>query len=368
MGAATTMLGPLLPYLSARWALTDEEAGRFFVAQFAGSLLGALGSGWLLRRFGWRLIGPGGHALVGAGAFALASRHPAKAFAGMAVCGLGLGLLIPATNLLVATAKGARAPAALNLLNFGWCLGAVAAPVAIATSLPTAGIGGFAKGVACLEACALVAIRLSAKGTSALLPPLEAGSGGSTAGAFGRLTLLAALFQFLYVGTENSVSGWLPSYLSRCGWSAPAAAAAQAILWAGVLAGRLLAPLALRRADARGWMLFSLIVALAGILLVLSPPWWPAQIGGVGLAGLGLAAVFPTSVALYLERAGGRAVPAAGFVFACGALGGATVPWAAGMLAEFERSLRAALLVPASLVVVMILTEVNPSFRSQRRR
>jgi cyanate permease len=212
--------------------------------------------------------------------------------------------------------------------NFGWCLGAVTAPLAIAASLRSAGIGGFARGFAFFAGCAVVAIWVSAAGTTAFQPPRAAVCTDSTNTPCGRLALHAGLFQFLYVGTENSLSGWLPSYLSGLGWSARAAAAAQAGLWAAVLAGRLMAPFALRRAGARGWMLFSLMMALAGILLLISTPWRPAQLGGVGLAGLGLAAVFPTSVALYLERAGGRVVPATGFVFACGALGGATVPWA----------------------------------------
>ena len=49
-GMLTTLLGPLLPVLSARWSLADAQAGYLFTALFAGSMGGAVISGLLLPR------------------------------------------------------------------------------------------------------------------------------------------------------------------------------------------------------------------------------------------------------------------------------------------------------------------------------
>ena len=53
-GILTTLLGPLLPTLIARWTLNDAQAGDLFLVQFLASLLGVQLSGVLLSRLGFR--------------------------------------------------------------------------------------------------------------------------------------------------------------------------------------------------------------------------------------------------------------------------------------------------------------------------
>jgi fucose permease len=358
VGGATTMLGLLLPALSRQWGLGAGEAGRFFVAQFSGSLLGALCSGRLLCRLGWRALGAAAYTLLAAGVLALGARSYVVALTATAAYGIALGLLIPATNLFVGLGCGGRRAAALNLLNLAWCGGAVATPLVVAASVTQAGITTFAKVFALAAMGMALAVGIS---TSAGTPKLAGAPGAATGKDHyppGALTALAALFQFLYVGTENSLSGWLPSFVGRLGYTFQEAAAAQLGLWAAVLAGRMAAPVVLARLDARRWMVASLILALGGTVFVLSVRDWFALLAAVAVSGFGLAAVFPTSVALYLERGRDRVVPAAGLVFACGALGGATIPWVVGLLADWQRDLRRALVVAACCVAAMLLIEV----------
>src|SRR5207253_9109895 len=54
-GVMTTLLGPMLPVFSARWTLSDSQAGYLFTAQFASSILGVAISSVLVQRFGYRL-------------------------------------------------------------------------------------------------------------------------------------------------------------------------------------------------------------------------------------------------------------------------------------------------------------------------
>src|SRR5690349_18146428 len=60
IGIAMTMLGPVLPYFTHRWNLTDGQAGLFFSTQYFGSFLGTLATSWLLPRLGFsKVIGAG---------------------------------------------------------------------------------------------------------------------------------------------------------------------------------------------------------------------------------------------------------------------------------------------------------------------
>src|SRR5258708_20615696 len=53
-GIVMTFLGPMLPILSARWALTDSGSGTLFFAQFFSSMFGMLLSSVLVQRWGYR--------------------------------------------------------------------------------------------------------------------------------------------------------------------------------------------------------------------------------------------------------------------------------------------------------------------------
>ena len=129
-GIVTVLLGPLLPSLSARWGLTDTQAGDLFTAQFAASTLRFL-SGVLVPRLGYRLAIVLGVAWMGFGVGAVSTAWP-LGLGAVAVWGLGLGVCIPACNLLVAEVHPQRSGAALSLLNFTWSAGAVACPILLA--------------------------------------------------------------------------------------------------------------------------------------------------------------------------------------------------------------------------------------------
>src|ERR1700734_3372515 len=49
-GIVTTLMGPVLPILIGRWALSDQRAGLFFTAEFCGSMVGVSTLGALIGR------------------------------------------------------------------------------------------------------------------------------------------------------------------------------------------------------------------------------------------------------------------------------------------------------------------------------
>src|SRR3984885_3073239 len=119
-GIPPTLLGPMLPILIARWAMNDTQAGNLFLVQFLASLVGVQLSGVLLARFGFRPAFMLGLLLMGGGAAALLMRSTTLGMVSIATYGLGLGLIVPSDNLLIAeVSSGSKSRAgAVTLLNF----------------------------------------------------------------------------------------------------------------------------------------------------------------------------------------------------------------------------------------------------------
>jgi len=132
-GIVTVLLGPALPTLSARWSMNDAQAGQFFTVQFLASLGGNVLSGMLVQRFGYRVVLLAGLLCMAMGAMGLPlSAYHWMGVAAVACYGVGLGLVIPTCNLLVAEVNPTRRAAAVSLLNFSWSVGAVACPFLLA--------------------------------------------------------------------------------------------------------------------------------------------------------------------------------------------------------------------------------------------
>ena len=55
-GIITILIGQILPILSDRLLLSDEQLSYFFTAQFAGSLIGTLLTNFLAKRFGFVIV------------------------------------------------------------------------------------------------------------------------------------------------------------------------------------------------------------------------------------------------------------------------------------------------------------------------
>ncbi len=354
-GAVTTLLGPVLPVLISRWALSDAQAGALFTAQFGGSMLGVLLSNHLVPRLGFHRSLALSFGLMALGVAGLTTSVWAVGLALVAVYGVGLGLNIPATNLLVSEAHLARPSAALNFLNFLWGAGAVTCPPLIALLMM--------RGRASVGLLILAGL-LAVMGIWVAWEPTAPRSGRrETAEAYASdpppnvafLLLLGALF-FLYVGTENGLSGWVAAYARRLGttrgvpWEL-----APSFFWGALLLGRASAPGFLRFASDARIMGAGLVTAALGVLtLIVTPSSWLVFVG-VSLSGLGLAAVFPITIAMLARGFGPEASRRAGWLFALGGLGGATLPWLVGFLSTEFGTLRAGLAVPLLATFAMTI-------------
>ncbi len=333
-GVAGTILGPLLPALSARLQLGDGGSGALFTAQFGGAAVGALVCGTLLARWGYRRVLVLGYLMLAAGGVMLAATDARLVALGILLTGLGLGLLIPPSNLLVAETSGERKAAGLNWLNLCYGSGAVAGPVIVAWLRDHAGLPGVAGLVAVSGVISALALAFTVPRASSMAVHTEESTGGGFQWA-------VAATLFLYVGAETTLSGWLPTLaVRRLGAGSGLETAPLAAFWGCVLVGRVLAAVLLRWFTFPQLMRVSLIVGPAAAAALAFTGSVPAMTLIAALAGLAFGPVFPNTVAT-LEAGNGNASRRLGPpVFAAGAAGGAIVPWIAGWVSSGSSDVR----------------------------
>ncbi len=353
-GVVMTLLGPMLPMLSAQWSLNDAQAGYLFVAQFITSMFGMLLSGVLVQKMGYRKTLIVGLVLMAAGMAALNQTNWALGMAAVATFGIGFGSNTPAGNLFVAEASPADRAAALNWLNAAWGIGAMGCPLLVAWAQRVHRVPVFLYGMAALLlalAVFLSLVRFTADGE----PARAERAPHLTSAIWNRRVLLVALLFFIYVGTETSAGGWVASYARRMDLGSHAFwAMTPSFFWGALLAGRVSAPLLLRRLRETTLASVGLVIATAGIAVLLAARSMNLVVAGASLAGLGLASVYPISVSMLSRWFGENATRVSGAVFAGGNLGGAALPWLVGALSTHYGSLRVGFVVPLIGALIML--------------
>jgi fucose permease len=158
------------------------------------------------------------------------------------------------------------------------------------------------------------------------------------------------------VGAEQGTGGWVAALAKRVAHGAGRGyTIVPMFFWVGLLVGRGLAPLALRRVRENNLALIALTLAAAGMIVLQRANTIAVMDVGVTMAGLGLACIYPIYIAWLSHWYGERARKVGGVMFALAALGGAFAPWLVGIISKQTGSLRMGLLVPLANVVTMIV-------------
>jgi MFS transporter, FHS family, glucose/mannose:H+ symporter len=354
-GTATVMLGPLLPQLMEHWHIQDAQAGTLFTADFVGQLCGA----WIAAR-NLRASLVYGSILAAAGCLALLPLGFGAAHIALFCIGVGLGTGLTAGNILAGTTLPSARARLLVILNVAWGVGAIACPLLISLTVA----GGMRRFFIVMTALLLTASLLSFAIPRAI-PSNDAPGPSELAGRRPALTkspwplpllplLIFCTAMFLYVGVENSLGGWLPSYALRSSASLHASTIAL-YFWAAELFGRLLVAALMTVLSERVLYRFSLALLLIteGLLCSIAHPSAVGVITLTILGGFTLAPVFPLLVSFMLARTGTH--KRLGPLFASASLGGAVLPWLTGLCSTYLHGLRAGLLVPAAGAALLLL-------------
>jgi fucose permease len=353
IGIVTVLLSPLLPTLSAQWGLNYEQAGSLITAQYIGSTIGVGFSSVLISRWGFRFAIKSGLFFMAVGVASLMAGSQFVGTACVAGYGLGIGLAVPACNLLVAEVNPHRRSAALNLLNFSWSAGAVASPFLISAAVRFQHLTLFLAIVAALSL--LVVVGIAAMPPSIQEPMVPTGAAGAIPWKDRSLAILASLF-FLYVGVENGFGLWSASYANSLGTMSPAMAMmVPSFFYSALMLGRWGAPLVLARFEeirvAQGGLLLA-CTGMAGLVLAHS---LPSVAVSAAATGFGLAAVYPITISLLNREFGAAASRIGSLMFTCANLGGSFLPWLVGASSNQLHTLKAGLAVPLIGGAVMLV-------------
>ncbi len=345
-GVGTTLLGCVLPTLSTNWHMNDSRSGVLFAAQFSGSALGAL------------LVGSDFFASVVRGYMLLIASAVSIAFLAEFLqvlrffCfGLGLGLTMTATSMLIGAMYIRSRGSALSILNAYWAIGAALCPAIASLWVrrwpPTYLFLTFAAVLA-----GMLAIILQNR-------PADSGAdNGATQLKIGRrhlqLLFVFAALASLYVGVEVSISGWMMTYVHRLPISSkPWAPIATSCFWIALLSGRMLAPAILRRVSEAKLLNSCIAIGLASTVLLLLSHSPMAIVLSAASVGLMLGPIFPLCIAKALAFMNDS--PKTKWIFSISGLGAAVLPWMIGKLSAHSGSLRIGLMVPVLALAAMII-------------
>lgn len=356
-GMMASMLGTIVPTLGPRLGLRTLELSWLALAQGLGLATTSVWAGALMDRSGNK---PGIAAgLVASVAGLILLAHPtglALAMIAMALLGVGGSLVIVGANALVNDVSTDNKTAALNVLNLFVGLGGMTTPLVAGNLLhsdPTA-VAWTAAGIA------LLALIIALMTT--MPKPLPVQRETPVAGIFGtRMLYVLSAVTFLYTACEFATWNWLPKYLVTTGMPSAQALNILSLGFAtGMIAGRFVAATVLAR--------FSpvTVVLTCALGMILTSSATLALAGGEGTgvlvfgAGLAMAPVFPTTIAIIgqlFPRGSGTAI---GFAITCGFSGLVITSPVIGMIAGHtpQGIGRALLLIPvlSGAMVALLLT------------
>ncbi len=353
-GMIAAMLGTILPDFSARFKLTPQQNGTIAFCQAIGLIIASVSVGPLIDHEGKKAGLVLGLAVITLALLLLPRSGGFRSIAShLTLLGLGGGIIVTAANALGSDVTPDRRGTTLNLLNLFFGLGGLATPFISANLLARNST----------RLCYLVAGLAAATLLLNIATPMPQPSGPQSFvfSEIGDLVShpalwLIALFIFLYVASEVGVWNWLVQHLIAQGVNP---SRALNILSLGFALGLMLGRVGVSQ------ILISvsgLTVTLAASVLMLITTWLMVRtrnptVAGVlvFLAGVSMAPVFPTALAIVGDTFPRMTGTAMGIVITFGWIGLAVSSRIIGGIAGGDnKRLRTALLVLPAMAALMI--------------
>jgi fucose permease len=360
-GVIAAMLGTVMP----SFHLAGDQNGNIALAQAIGLVIASVSVGPLIDTRGKKTALLGGLTLI---TLALAGLPSADGYTQLMllyfVLGLGGGIIVTGANALASDVSESRRASALNLLNLFFGLGGLLTPlVASLLNGNTAWL--------CYLGAGLGVIALAANFVAKIPPPTGARS--FKVSEIGTIVsrpvlYLLALFLFLYVACEVGVWNWLNLYLVSRNIDPAKALKILSLGFAlGLLIGRVVVSRILIKVS-------SITVTLVAAALMAATTYMMLQSSdatfawiAVFCAGLAMAPVFPTTLAMVADAFPRGTATAMGIVITCGWLGLViSSPIIGAVAGRDNANLGQALLLLPAFSVAMVL--VNLALRPMLAR
>jgi fucose permease len=358
-GMIAAMLGTILPDLSARFHLTPKQNGSIAFCQALGLIIASLAVGPLIDNEGKKVGMLLGLALITL-ALVLLPKSTGYSSIGayLFLLGIGGGIIVTAANALASDVSPEHRGTTLNLLNLFFGLGGLATPFISANLLSRNAVR------LCYLVAGLTFATLLVNIATTMPQPTGAQSFvfSEVGDVLGRPALwLLALFLFLYVASEVGVWNWLVQHLIAQGIPESRSLNILSLGFAlGLLIGRVGVSQVLKSVS-------SLTVTLAASILMVVTTYLmsrtkDATVAGVlvFLAGVAMAPVFPTTLAIVGDVFPRMTGTAMGIVITSGWIGLAVSSRIIGSIAGGDpKRLKKALLVLPIMAMLMIAVNIT---------
>jgi fucose permease len=364
LGVSTGVIGPALPTLAAHANVSLDQAGYLFATMSIGYLISAPMISWAGPRVGTRvmlIVSP----LIGIASmviFALGQAMPVLML-GTVLLGIGQSGTQVAYNAMFGSSEGASKK--LGQLNAFYGIGALLAPL-----VASFGYAQFAEAtVAFVVAAALLAV-LS---VGAVLWRGNKSKGQRSRGAGERVSSapspltspaplrsptlwLMSIVMGLYVGCEVAFSGWTTEFTRRStGIPLAQAAASTSVFWVGLALSRYFAPTLFRIQPARLVLLMFGVTVAGYVLMAAFGSALPVVLAGAFVVGAGMGPVYPTLIAIAIQRFPQYATLMASVLTSVGSLGALFLPTWVGVVLTTQSLTGAWLLQVGVLGIVAAL-------------
>src|SRR6201994_2730252 len=357
MIAAT--LGTILPDLSNRFQLTPRQNGTIAFAQALGLIIASLAVGPLLDDEGKKAGLMLGLFFIAVALFALPRSGGFRSIVVLLfVLGVGGGIVVTGANALVSDVGEAHRAVALNLVNLFFGLGGLVTPFISAHLFARKWVR------LCYTAAVLTVISFVIQAVTKMPPPTGAGRFifADAGPVLGRpLLFLLGFYLFLYVSCEVGVWNWLTRHLIAQGIPESSALNILSLGFAlGLLIGRVGVSPILVHVSAITVLLAASITMAVTTFLMLRTRKPVVAFALVFLAGLSMAPVFPTTLAIVGDAFPRMTGTAIGFVITCGWIGLAVSSRLIGAIAggDPKRLRNALLVIPVSAILMVGLNLV----------
>lgn len=356
LGASMALLGGIKIWLTEKLGIDDAQMGRLFSVWSFTNLIFVLFAGVLCDLLGFKMVAIAGFAIGAVAVFLFGQVNKyATAIIACVLLGIG-GMLMNTGNVLLGNENILfKDPGqSSNLGNVFFGVGAFITPILVAWLLRS------------MKNLIVMALIIAAPIALALFAQLPEASGqafdfGAAAALLTQKhVIFIALGLMCYIALEVSMGGWISTYATSLGASAPAANGILSGFWIAMMAGRLTTAFAIGAAMNLGadgaWLI--LVVAIAAtVIAFLMSTVKGLKMGVVLIILLGLcfAPIFPTFVGLLFARTEPAiAGTAFGFVFAVGLVGAIFLPAWMGAIAK-GKDIRASMQVAAGTAAVLVV-------------
>ncbi len=363
------LIAPILGALLPTYGLTAAQQGTLATVQALGLVIASLTAGPVVDLKGNKVGLLTGLALIVA---SLAAAPNAGGYGGLLavyfVLGFGGGTVVTGANSLVGNVEPSRRGSALNFLNLFFGLGGIITTYVASEHVDPATV---CYGIAALTAVALLV-------NAATKMPSPSGTSSFRLNEVPALLsspalILLCFFLFLYVACEVGVWNWLKTYLLtvKAADGTPVfdqSTAGHVVSYGfafGILVGRVVVSRVLIKVPTLTVTLVASVLMAITTFAMLELHGYAAITAAVFCAGLSMAPVFPTTLAITGDTFPRGTATAMGVVITLGWIGLAVSSRIIGALAEGDNYHRALMLIP---IFSCIMIAVNLIMRPVLRR